>query len=508
MHAATLFEAGHCTQCPNTLEAYDGHTLCPSCLGPDHLQEALINPCMNCAIMSVAQRRDRLAGLDTMRDPPLLAPLAKRRNTGDVAVEPQKKRPSPGLAQQVQSLSSDMEQIKSMLLALSGGPFTPNPSQGTPSEMEDECDVLSTAASNVAFQPNCVSPSNSVPCKQPAPLASLRSATHSRDSGDDSSASESTAAEPITLQCTMKAALARLALDTPPAQSAEPSVFFKRAGGNDSFAVPVCKDFVAEFSAAFGAPPQRTRTTPAMRTLAAMADAENHSLGNMPAVDTCIAALVVSPDEALRPDPRCPSAECRRTDELFIKAHNTATRVGRLSNSLAHLLLALQSSLPGANTDRAPDELLNAALQTMGYIAQDMGRLVATLVRGRRQVWLAQTPLSETCRATIRALPLIPGHVFGPAVKDALDRRALISESRRQETAQRPFRFRTPVPPNPRPGLPRFSQTREARHQPRPSSSFSPRERQGRPPIGARNRPARNPTQRPAFDTRPRKAQH
>lgn len=98
-----------------------------------------------------------------------------------------------------------------------------------------------------------------------------------------------------------------------------------------------------------------------------MEEAEKSKLANMPAVEPCVAALVVSPGEALRPNPRFPSAECKRTDDLIVMAHNTGTLLGRLSNSLAHLLLAMQTSLMGRGEERTQEDLLSSALQTMGY---------------------------------------------------------------------------------------------------------------------------------------------
>lgn len=69
----------------------------------------------------------------------------------------------------------------------------------------------------------------------------------------------------------------------------------------------------------------------------------------------------------MSPNPRCPSAEYRRTDDLIVMAHNTATLVGRLPNSLAHLLLAMQTSSMGRGEERTQEDLLSSALQTMGY---------------------------------------------------------------------------------------------------------------------------------------------
>ena len=108
----TSFEAGlQCTQCSNPLRDDDGHLLCPPCLGTEHLQEALSDPCPNCAIMSVEQRQTRLSSMAASHD--LRSPDTKnkkphkRRGTGVIEAEPKKRRSSPGLARQVGSLSAE-----------------------------------------------------------------------------------------------------------------------------------------------------------------------------------------------------------------------------------------------------------------------------------------------------------------------------------------------------------------------------------------------------------------
>ena len=59
-------ESSHyCTSCQAPLQPDDGHDLCPACLGPEHLREALEgNPCMNCSYMSRAARLARLAEVE------------------------------------------------------------------------------------------------------------------------------------------------------------------------------------------------------------------------------------------------------------------------------------------------------------------------------------------------------------------------------------------------------------------------------------------------------------
>ena len=74
-------------------------------------------------------------------------------------------------------------------------------------------------------------------------------------------------------------------------------------------------------------------------------------LGHMPHVEPSIAALIVAPDEALKPDPKCPSTQCRVTDAYVCKAYDRAGDIGRLGNTLSHLLLALSTSLQDAQVE-------------------------------------------------------------------------------------------------------------------------------------------------------------
>ena len=55
------------------------------------------------------------------------------------------------------------------------------------------------------------------------------------------------------------------------------------------------------------------------RTLAAMQDAAKFGLAHMQAVERAIAAFIVSSDEALSLDARCPRPQCWATDDLLSK---------------------------------------------------------------------------------------------------------------------------------------------------------------------------------------------
>lgn len=61
----------------------------------------------------------------------------------------------------------------------------------------------------------------------------------------------------------------------------------------------------------------------------------------MPPVEYQVAALIVAPDKAIRSEQRCPSPQCKVTDDYVCKDYNVAACMGRLGNRLSHLLLAL-----------------------------------------------------------------------------------------------------------------------------------------------------------------------
>ena len=58
--------------------------------------------------------------------------------------------------------------------------------------------------------------------------------------------------------------------------------------------------------------------------------------------------------------------------------------------------------------------------------------MISTLVQTRRQVWLAQSPLTKTCRNVLRAVPVEPGELFGSAALEALERAAQAKQTRQQ----------------------------------------------------------------------------
>ena len=140
----------------------------------------------------------------------------------------------------------------------------------------------------------------------------------------------------------------RMHLDVPQAQPAPASAFYRRGLAPTSFTMPPSEEYLGELHACWRDSRALSLATSDGQTLAAMQDAPKFGLDRMSAVEKTIAALIVSPEEALRPDARCPHPKCRVTDQLLSKAYDAAALMGRRSNSMSHLMLALSASLQEA----------------------------------------------------------------------------------------------------------------------------------------------------------------
>lgn len=82
----------------------------------------------------------------------------------------------------------------------------------------------------------------------------------------------------------------------------------------------------------------------------------------------------------------------------------------------------------------------------MGPVTHKPGSLTVTLLGARRQVWLVQAQLLEDCKKTLRDLPFVPGHLFGPNVPEMLEKRVKLSEATHQLTqVQHNPTFRMPA---------------------------------------------------------------
>ncbi|MEQ2166328.1 hypothetical protein GOODEAATRI_026811 [Goodea atripinnis] len=89
---------------------------------------------------------------------------------------------------------------------------------------------------------------------------------------------------------------------------------------------------------------------------------------------------------------------------------------------MAHLMFALSASLQDAGGATAAVGFSDAVLQALALMTRELGCVMSFLVQACRQVWLAQPPLTEACRRTIRGVPVMLGELFGSAAVEALER--------------------------------------------------------------------------------------
>ncbi|KAL0149855.1 hypothetical protein M9458_054903, partial [Cirrhinus mrigala] len=147
-----------------------------------------------------------------------------------------------------------------------------------------------------------------------------------------------------------------------------------------------------------------------------------------------------------------------RSDEYSRMGETSLSKtVSVLSSEMAELKHLLQSLQPVtcASPVKTTQEDVNVQNQGAGEESLDspcfseLGNLTATLLAARCQVWLAQARLPEDCKKTLRDLPFVPGHLFGPNVPELLEKRVKLSEATRQLTqVQRNPTFKIPAAQN------------------------------------------------------------
>lgn len=385
----------------------------------------------------------------------------RKRKHADAPVA-KKARQDSALSTKVDTLASEFAQIKSLLMNLQPkSQVTPPPDSerevDQPSLTIDDnadTDTISIAATDSLFAVDDLNyrEERGTNCEHSPSTSVISSHTSEPEFQKESGSGLS------FVKQTIQMALSKLGIDNSPAGIAPSSAFFKTTQKLD-FNIPASQPYIEELHRCWADPRSLTHFSQDLRALSSMHDAAQYGLSRMPPVDTAIASLVVAPADAARPEARCPRPQCRVTDDLLTKSYDIAARIGRLSNSFSHLALALSQCLKEAGVDDATQSLSDASLQTFAYMSRELGRLMATLTVTRRQVWLAQSPLSESCRTTLRTLPVLPGQVFGPAAQQTLERTVEANKSRQQfadlHRTSRPqprratsFHSSTRVPPN------------------------------------------------------------
>ncbi|MEQ2236960.1 hypothetical protein ILYODFUR_017999 [Ilyodon furcidens] len=139
---------------------------------------------------------------------------------------------------------------------------------------------------------------------------------------------------------------------------------------------------------------------------------------------------------------------------------------------MAHLMFALSASLQDAGG--AAVGFSDAALQAFTLMTRELCCVMSFLIQGLRQVWLAQSPLTEACRQTLSGVPVVSGELFGSAAVEALERTVQVCQ-----TSQQLSGFCRNMPPPPPQRLSRPSVSPSAQSPPwhgNRSGGFYPRE--------------------------------
>ncbi|MED6238213.1 hypothetical protein ATANTOWER_012877 [Ataeniobius toweri] len=146
---------------------------------------------------------------------------------------------------------------------------------------------------------------------------------------------------------------------------------------------------------------------------------------------------------------------------------------------MAHLMFALSASLQDAGGATAAVWFNDTTLQAFVLMTRELGHVMYFLVQARRQIWLAQSSLTEACRRTLRGVPVMLGELFGSAAVEAVERTVQARQS-----SQRLSGLRRSMPPPPSQCSSRPSASPRVRPPPRHgdrSGDFYPREVQQRP---------------------------
>ncbi|MGH0124296.1 UNVERIFIED_CONTAM: hypothetical protein FKN15_017983 [Acipenser sinensis] len=202
--------------------------------------------------------------------------------------------------------------------------------------------------------------------------------------------------------------------------------------------LPAFPDFIKEAQSTWEAPASSPATSRKASAFA-MQGASEAGLASFPPVDAAFAALVKTPTlSGLVQDPACPNKQCRTTEIHLKKGYLAATEAVKLSN-VASLLTVYEASL----VKDLPEHLSASLRAELALVAQFLvkiaqlnaraqGRSIASLVVARRQLWLSQARVQEPDKAPLLDAPITPGHTFGPAVEEMLQRSVKAREASQQ----------------------------------------------------------------------------
>ncbi|MGH0146882.1 UNVERIFIED_CONTAM: hypothetical protein FKN15_045579 [Acipenser sinensis] len=480
LSARTTMSVFHrCVTCQAKLPASDPHEDCVSCLGPDHAASALADRayCQLCAGFQTRTLRQRARKAVGGRSPSsgsshtILAPPSSAF-TPPVAAQPPRspsshltagqRSPARRTREHSRSPSSRGARPRRESRSRSRSPrrrrYSRSPRRGRrhqetsgvaelTSKMSQFMEVMMGQQSLLMTRANVVPRASDA---EPLFEGTEPEVTSQHSEQDDPEVLDTN--DPMW--SVVERAARHLGVDWPASEPTRRTLFeLPSAQTLQSRIQPAFPDFIKEVQSTWGAP----ASTPATSGKAAafnMHGASEAGLASFPPVGAAFAALVKAPTlSGLAKDPSCPNKQCRITDAHLKKGYTAATEAVRLSN-VASLLTVYQAALL-----RYLPECPSAALRTeLGTIAQLLiklaqlnaraqGRSIASLVVARRQLWLSQARVQEPDKVPLLDAPISPGHTFGPAVEEMLQRSVKAREASQQLAKMwpsKPFQPRGP----------------------------------------------------------------
>ncbi|MGH0157592.1 UNVERIFIED_CONTAM: hypothetical protein FKN15_051013 [Acipenser sinensis] len=195
-------------------------------------------------------------------------------------------------------------------------------------------------------------------------------------------------------------------------------------------------DFMEEVRSSWDRPASGPSVLKQAAPLASLEGTEKLGQAGFPPVDSTIAALVKAPLlGGLARDPACPNPQCKVETHLK-QAYATQAQATRLSNTVSVLTAYMDGVLRKAPLpELVATELCILSitlLQISGLQGQALGRSLASLIVACRQLWLSHARVPDADKAAPLDTPISPGHTFGPAVEEILQRSHRESEASRQ----------------------------------------------------------------------------
>ncbi|MGH0139315.1 UNVERIFIED_CONTAM: hypothetical protein FKN15_025145 [Acipenser sinensis] len=125
-------------------------------------------------------------------------------------------------------------------------------------------------------------------------------------------------------------------------------------------------------------------------------------------------------------DPVCPHPQCMVMETQLKRAYAAEAQVTCLANTAGILTAYMDNILREASLPELVATklclLLGMLLQISGLQGQALGWSLASLVVARRQLWLSQARILDADKVALLDALVSPGHTFGLAVEEILQR--------------------------------------------------------------------------------------